>query len=414
MVPGGIFGQSKRAAGYGKLLNDSYERRIAQERAQQKAVLERVAASRPKPQPKRMEVKPYTPTTVERIRSGVRDFGNALGANGDQWSRAIDYLPLVGDGVSLAQAQDDYSRGNYLGAAGNAALGAVGLVPGGGDVAAAGAKALAGGVFGKAMAAAPAAKGIRAFHGSPHDFEQFNTSRIGTGTGVSAFGHGINLSQSERVAKDYRDTLSSRTAMVDGAKSRGYESPAHDVLLNAGWDVDGAIKKAEDEINHFTNVERSFSAVRHWQPILEQLQAWKATDAVVPNRGNIYEVNINANEADFLDWEKPIAEQSETVKAALAGLGLSGDAVSEIYNLASSAERYGSPEAAAKVLSAAGIPGVKYLGDSSRNGGQYAQNFSVFDDKLLEIVRKYGLLGSALGGGGLAAAMSTQEPQAGY
>ena len=34
------------------------------------------------------------------------------------------------------------------------------------------------------------ARGIRAFHGSPHDFDRFDISRIGTGEGAQAYGHG--------------------------------------------------------------------------------------------------------------------------------------------------------------------------------------------------------------------------------
>jgi GNAT superfamily N-acetyltransferase len=32
--------------------------------------------------------------------------------------------------------------------------------------------------------------GIRAYHGSPHDFERFDSSKIGTGEGAQAYGHG--------------------------------------------------------------------------------------------------------------------------------------------------------------------------------------------------------------------------------
>ena len=36
-----------------------------------------------------------------------------------------------------------------------------------------------------------AAQGIRAFHGSPHDFDAFDLSKIGTGEGAQAYGHGL-------------------------------------------------------------------------------------------------------------------------------------------------------------------------------------------------------------------------------
>ena len=50
---------------------------------------------------------------------------------------------------------------------------------------------------------------ITAYHGSPHDFDQFDSSKIGTGEGAQAYGHGLYFAESEPVAKGYRDKLSS-------------------------------------------------------------------------------------------------------------------------------------------------------------------------------------------------------------
>src|SRR5215207_5075853 len=48
---------------------------------------------------------------------------------------------------------------------------------------------------------------IRAYHGSPHDFDKFDLSRIGTGEGAQAYGHGLYFAEHEPVARMYRDTL---------------------------------------------------------------------------------------------------------------------------------------------------------------------------------------------------------------
>src|SRR5215471_5241978 len=34
-------------------------------------------------------------------------------------------------------------------------------------------------------------QGIKAFHGSPHDFDKFSMAKIGTGEGAQAYGHGL-------------------------------------------------------------------------------------------------------------------------------------------------------------------------------------------------------------------------------
>jgi hypothetical protein len=51
---------------------------------------------------------------------------------------------------------------------------------------------------------------ITAYHGSPHDFDEFDMSKIGTGEGAQAYGHGLYFAESEDVARGYRDALSHR------------------------------------------------------------------------------------------------------------------------------------------------------------------------------------------------------------
>ena len=46
---------------------------------------------------------------------------------------------------------------------------------------------------------------IRAYHGSPHDFDRFDASKIGTGEGRQAYGHGLYFAGNEDVSKHYRD-----------------------------------------------------------------------------------------------------------------------------------------------------------------------------------------------------------------
>jgi hypothetical protein len=38
----------------------------------------------------------------------------------------------------------------------------------------------------------------------------------------------------------------------------------------------------------------------------------------------------------------------------------------------------------------AGIPGIKYLDQGSRTAGEGSRNYVVFDDKLIDIIKKYG------------------------
>ena len=73
--------------------------------------------------------------------------------------------------------------------------------------------------------AAPAMKdasgmGIRAYHGSPHDFDKFDLSKIGTGEGAQAYGHGLYFAENEGVAKGYRDALAPHAPTFEGKPLR--------------------------------------------------------------------------------------------------------------------------------------------------------------------------------------------------
>src|SRR5262245_56435755 len=51
-------------------------------------------------------------------------------------------------------------------------------------------------------------QGLKAYHGSPHDFERFSLSHVGTGEGAQAYGHGLYFAENPDVAAHYRSKLS--------------------------------------------------------------------------------------------------------------------------------------------------------------------------------------------------------------
>ena len=67
--------------------------------------------------------------------------------------------------------------------------------------------------FGSGMAGTSPVFGagpIKAYHGSPHDFDAFDLSKIGTGEGAQAYGHGLYFAENEAIAKAYRKHWSTR------------------------------------------------------------------------------------------------------------------------------------------------------------------------------------------------------------
>jgi len=51
---------------------------------------------------------------------------------------------------------------------------------------------------------------IRAYHGSPYDFDAFDAAKIGNGEGAQAYGHGLYFAEAEPVAETYKHALADR------------------------------------------------------------------------------------------------------------------------------------------------------------------------------------------------------------
>jgi hypothetical protein len=55
----------------------------------------------------------------------------------------------------------------------------------------------------------------------------------------------------------------------------------------------------------------------------------------------------------------------------------------------------GATPTASRMLKEKGIPGIKYLDAGSRGAGDGTRNYVVFDDRLISVVRKYGIAGAS-------------------
>lgn len=134
-----------------------------------------------------------------------------------------------------------------------------------------GARSEVGGKDVSARLAPPAPQGIPAYHGSPHDFDKFDISKIGTGEGRQAYGHGLYFAENEGVAKQYQKDLAAK--------------------INTR-----PVALADDG---------PFAGVQGLEPD--------------PSRpGKMYQVAIKADPEHFLDWDKPLSEQSPKVREAFA------------------------------------------------------------------------------------------------
>ena len=255
---------------------------------------------------------------------------------------------------------------------------------------------------------------LRLYHGSPHDFDEFSLSKIGTGEGAQAYGHGLYFAESEDVARGYRDAL--RFPRID-SPSTPRDAVIDDLNYHKG-DIDG-VRSIYEGMASSGNPDAAKMAS-------EKLSL---LDAVVSdNPGRMYEVEVNANPDDFLDWDRPLSEQPQRVQDAAemarrAYLSanypnnpeyLTSGFPSHLKDGLPAGRAIGSATAGnatspivASGMREAGIPGIRYFDAGSRGAGDGSRNYVVFDDKLISILRKYGMIPGAVGLG--ANALSYDE-----
>ena len=233
-------------------------------------------------------------------------------------------------------------------------------------------------------------QGIRAYHGSPHDFDRFDMSKIGTGEGAQSYGHGLYFAENEKVARQYRDNL------AVSSKANSFN-----------WNPDGTPRRPgqiASQLDAQISEDEIIGGLRVLEPKATDAQIAKWMDegrglyAEAQKAGRMYEVNINAHPDQFLDWDKPLSKQGEQIQDALRGItpphqrGQNAVAAAGVIG-----PEFGKA-AASKNLLDRGIPGIKYLDQGSRTAGEGSRNYVVFDDKLIDILRKYGIAGIGVGG----------------
>lgn len=230
----------------------------------------------------------------------------------------------------------------------------------------------------------PMVMGIKAYHGSPYDFDRFDLSKIGTGEGAQAYGHGIYLAESEGVARSYRDALKNKALIDPGADALDPRRIAGELYDSWQGDLSGALGDAK----FYDNA----------RDVIAELRKIGAN----PPKGHMYEVDINTTPDRLLDWDKPLSEQPQARAAADRIFDPGWDDGSwmptgeMLVGKVDGAKR-------AQIMRETGLDGIQYLDQGSRAAGTGSRNYVIFDDSLINILRKYGILAPLMGAGAVEA-----------
>jgi hypothetical protein len=243
------------------------------------------------------------------------------------------------------------------------------------------------------------------WHGSPHKFDAFDASKIGTGEGAQAYGHGLYLAESPAVAGEYQRALSSKRPIVDGAVSEAGSlntQLADDVALNGRQAVIDGKKKLVAFFESKGVKEASWGDGFSLRKAKNDLAQVEAMGNVERNAGQLYKVDLpDEHIAKMLDWDKPLSQQApevqKMVKRAGIGGGVKDPSGAELwkYLIEDRLQNTGqSPSvAASQFFAGRGIPGIRYLDGGSRGAGAGTSNYVVFpgEENMLRILERNGV-----------------------
>jgi hypothetical protein len=248
------------------------------------------------------------------------------------------------------------------------------------------------------------------YHGTPHRFPgteanplgEFDASKIGTGEGAQAYGHGIYLAQKPEVAQDYQFMLSK----IDPETVTYQGKPAQHWYDTAQAEQDRAHRLRDK-----TAIDRANAKLAYWENVMTRRHpedvkrvandpddGWKTfadyANSLDMNKfggvgeaGSLYKADLPDEMIDrMLEWDKPLSEQAPNIQKAVSRyiiemephlpsnsrmkyLALNQrvrDADITGAELYKNAQELLGSQLPAALLKKQGIPGIKYLDEGSR------------------------------------------------
>ncbi|MGA0335148.1 MAG: hypothetical protein ACO3LD_02745 [Luminiphilus sp.] len=221
---------------------------------------------------------------------------------------AFEMLASFIPGVSQALAVRDIERARRAGDPAAAAMAATEFLP-------------FGRLAGMMRRPGPIMSEIDVYHGSPHRFEEFDASKIGTGEGAQAYGHGIYLAEDPSVARSYRMTTTGQLHGISGLpdKKKWQKDLIDDIntmMSREGiTDPQIAITKRAEALDR---IAAAFPDLKRTNQSLEAKKSWLLSQrdkATYKKPGSLYTADLPDEMVDrMLDWDKPLSRQSREVQ----------------------------------------------------------------------------------------------------
>lgn len=344
----------------------------------------------------------------------------------------LSLAPGSGEAMSAREAwnasgrgAEALSEGNYGDAASeylNMGTGLLGAIPGAGIVARGtkrgaawmdrnlpeGFNRLIDAVYPQGYVPKDTAYAIPAWHGSPHDFDEFKLDKIGSGEGAQAYGHGLYFAENPSVATAYQKGLS---PIIVGGKEINEASPVGQYLrMKTLGELDSRIARQEETIAELEKTRLRSDIVENpntAKMVDDMLTNHRANLAImkeadvmdIQSQGRLYRTEIDVEPEDLLDWDLPLSQQGEKVQANIKKMvdetltpgaweKVKDRRAGEFYDTVLSGGHNAGRAESTDRLKKYGIPGIRYLDQGSRGAGVGTSNYVIFDDSLVKVLGK--------------------------
>ena len=274
----------------------------------------------------------------------------------------------------------------------------------------------------------PGVRFLRTYHGTGASFDKFDLSHALEGEGSETFGHGVYVTTSREIGREYAQrakqkkmaNLYKTIRYPDGVKGDTLKRRLFGEMVNdvaTGGDVKSAKEFAKKRVGADANdVERTLENLKdrekgteYEQNLKDGLAKYKDAlkwidslddDYLTQGNATRYEVEIpEDNGSNYLDWEKTLnEEQINAIRDALAKKGVDVSSwekrgfkldltFKDVYSAVLPMMMRCKPEDVSKFLSSLGFTGIKYPAGMIYGGAKEGDyNYVIFDENNANIV----------------------------
>lgn len=269
---------------------------------------------------------------------------------------------------------------------------------------------------------------IRTYHGTGASFDKFDLSHALEGEGSETFGHGVYVTNSSKIGREYAQRAKQRKMAdlyknmryPDGVKGDIFKRRVFGEMVNdvaTGGSVASAKEFAKKRVGADANdIQRTLENLKdrekgteYEQNLKNRLAEYKEglkwidsldEDYLTQGNANRYDVDIpDDNGSNYLDWENPMSEeQINAIRDALAKKGVDVPSwekrgfnldlpFKKVYSVVLPMMMRYKPENVSQFLSSLGFTGIKYPAGMIHGGAEEGDyNYVIFDENNANIV----------------------------